>query len=221
MDGAFGLWAAASRHQRHQVAGVEAADSWTTDAHKWLNVPYDSGIVIVAHPAAHRAAMGQRAAYLIPAEGEQRDGMDWTLEASRRARVVPIYAVLRSLGRAGLEALVDQCCQIARRMAEQLRNAPGVTILNDVVLEQGAASLGSDERTDDVAVRGRTQGGARDPWLTQARTWRTVTMRFCRLQVSEAEAEAETRRAWTSHRAGLGEARSPGHGCWVFFPATG
>ena len=136
VDGAFGLWAAASQHQRHQVAGVEAADSWTTDAHKWLNVPYDSGIVIVAHPAAHRAAMGQRAAYLIPAEGEQRDGMDWTLEASRRARVVPIYAVLRSLGRTGLEALVDQCCQIARRMAEQLRNAPGVTILNDVVLNQ-------------------------------------------------------------------------------------
>ena len=136
VDGAFGLWAAASRNRRQQVAGVEAADSWTTDAHKWLNVPYDSGIVIVAHPAAHRAAMSQRAAYLIPAVGEQRDGMDWTLEASRRARVVPIYAVLRSLGREGLEALVEHCCRIAARMADQLRHAPGVTILNDVVLNQ-------------------------------------------------------------------------------------
>ena len=136
VDGAFGLWAAASRYRRQLVAGVEAADSWTTDAHKWLNVPYDSGIVIVAHPAAHRAAMSQRAAYLIPAVGEQRDGMDWTLEASRRARVVPLYAVLRSLGRDGLETLVEHCCRIAARMANQLRNAPGVTLLNDVVLNQ-------------------------------------------------------------------------------------
>jgi glutamate/tyrosine decarboxylase-like PLP-dependent enzyme len=149
VDGAFGLWAAASRYRRQQVAGVEAADSWTTDAHKWLNVPYDSGIVIVAHPAAHRAAMSQRAAYLIPGVGEQRDGMDWTLEASRRARVVPLYAVLRSLGRDGLETLVEHCCRIAARMANQLRNAPGVTLLNDVVLNQLLVRF-SNERGENI-----------------------------------------------------------------------
>jgi glutamate/tyrosine decarboxylase-like PLP-dependent enzyme len=136
VDGAFGLWAAVSGNRRDQIRGIERADSWTTDGHKWLNVPYDSGIVIVAHPAAHRAAMSQRASYLIPALGEERDGMDWTLEASRRARAVPIYAVLRFLGRAGLEQLVERCCRLAARIADQLRDAPGVFVLNDVVLNQ-------------------------------------------------------------------------------------
>jgi glutamate/tyrosine decarboxylase-like PLP-dependent enzyme len=136
VDGAFGLWAAASPAHRHLVTGIAEADSWATDAHKWLNVPYDSGIVMVRHPAAHRAAMGQTAAYLIPAEGEQRDGSDWTPEASRRARVIPIYVVLRTLGRAGLADLVDRCCSLAARMAERLRAVPGIQILNDVVLNQ-------------------------------------------------------------------------------------
>jgi glutamate/tyrosine decarboxylase-like PLP-dependent enzyme len=136
VDGAFGLWAAASPTHRHLVTGIAEADSWATDAHKWLNVPYDSGIVMVRHPAAHRAAMGQTAAYLIPAEGEQRDGSDWTPEASRRARVIPIYVVLRTLGRAGLADLVDRCCSLAARMAERLRAVPGIQILNDVVLNQ-------------------------------------------------------------------------------------
>jgi glutamate/tyrosine decarboxylase-like PLP-dependent enzyme len=136
IDGAFGLWAAVSRPHRHLVDGAELADSWTTDAHKWLNVPYDSGVVIVAHPAAHRAAMSQSAAYLIPADGEERDGMDWTPEASRRARVVPIYVVLRTLGRAGLGDLVARCCRLAARMADGLRDSPGVRILNEVVLNQ-------------------------------------------------------------------------------------
>ncbi|MGH9313252.1 MAG: pyridoxal phosphate-dependent decarboxylase family protein, partial [Vicinamibacterales bacterium] len=90
VDGAFGLWAAAAHPLRHLVAGVERADSWTTDGHKWLNVPYDSGIVCVAHPAAHHAAMSQTAAYLIRADGDARDGIDWTPEASRRGRAVPV-----------------------------------------------------------------------------------------------------------------------------------
>jgi glutamate/tyrosine decarboxylase-like PLP-dependent enzyme len=136
VDGAFGLWAAASPARRPLVAGISAADSWTTDAHKWLNVPYDSGIVIVRHPAAHRAAMSQSAAYLIPAEGIERDGSDWGPEASRRARVVPIHVVLRMLGRKGLADLVDRCCRLAARMADRLRPVPGVRILNDVVLNQ-------------------------------------------------------------------------------------
>ena len=101
VDGAFGLWARASAGLRHLAEGVERADSWGVDAHKWLNVPYDSGIAIVAHPAAHRASMAQRASYLLRAEGERRDGMDWTPEASRRARAVPIHATLKTLGRSG------------------------------------------------------------------------------------------------------------------------
>jgi glutamate/tyrosine decarboxylase-like PLP-dependent enzyme len=136
VDGAFGLWAAGSPRYRHLASGVERADSWTTDAHKWLNVPYDSGIVIVRHPAAHRAAMSQTAAYLIPADGEQRDGGDWAPEASRRARAFPVYVVLRTLGRSGLATLVDRCCTLARRMADALRHTSGVQILNDVVLNQ-------------------------------------------------------------------------------------
>jgi glutamate/tyrosine decarboxylase-like PLP-dependent enzyme len=135
------------------VTGVADADSWATDAHKWLNVPYDSGIVIVRHAAAHRAAMGQAAAYLMSAAGEQRDGGDWTPEASRRARVVPIYVVLRTLGRAGVADLVDRCCRLAARMADTLRGAAGVRILNDVVLNQVLvrfASAGGENVTNRV-----------------------------------------------------------------------
>jgi glutamate/tyrosine decarboxylase-like PLP-dependent enzyme len=136
VDGAFGLWARAVERLRHLAEGLERADSWGVDAHKWLNVPYDSGIAIVAHPAAHRASMAQRASYLLRAEGERRDGMDWTPEASRRARAVPIYAVLKSLGRDGVAALVAGNCDRARQMADRLRPQPGITILNDVVLNQ-------------------------------------------------------------------------------------
>jgi glutamate/tyrosine decarboxylase-like PLP-dependent enzyme len=136
VDGAFGLWAAASPAYKRLVAGLTDADSWTTDAHKWLNVPYDSGIVIVRHPAAHRAAMSQSAAYLTPGQGEERDGTDWVPEASRRARVVPLYAVLRMLGRSGLAELVHRCCRLATRMADRLWNTPGVHVLNEVVLNQ-------------------------------------------------------------------------------------
>jgi glutamate/tyrosine decarboxylase-like PLP-dependent enzyme len=136
VDGAFGLWAAASPARRALVSGLSAADSWATDAHKWLNVPYDSGIVIVRHPAAHRAAMSQSAAYLIPARGAERDGSDWVPESSRRARVVPVHVVLRTLGRTGLADLVDRCCRLAARMADHLRQVPGAQILNDVVLNQ-------------------------------------------------------------------------------------
>ena len=136
VDGAFGLWARAADGLRPLADGVERADSWGVDAHKWLNVPYDSGIAIVAHPAAHRASMAQRASYLLRADGERRDGMDWTPEASRRARAVPVYAVLKALGREGVAALVTGNCARARQMAERLRPHDGITILNDVVLNQ-------------------------------------------------------------------------------------
>ena len=143
VDGAFGLWAAASPNRRHLVAGVERADSWATDCHKWLNVPYDSGLAIVAHPAAHRASMSQTASYLIRGSSEEREGMDWTPEASRRARAVPVYAALRSLGRRGLEELIDRCCRLAARMAAHLDAEPGVKVMNDVVLNQVLVSFES------------------------------------------------------------------------------
>ena len=136
VDGAFGLWASASAQRRHLLAGAGGADSWAVDAHKWLNVPYESGLAIVAHPAAHRAAMSQAAAYLVSAAGEERDGMDWTPEHSRRARALPIYAAILSLGRQGLEDLIERCCRGARRMADRLRTEPGVHVMNEVVLNQ-------------------------------------------------------------------------------------
>jgi glutamate/tyrosine decarboxylase-like PLP-dependent enzyme len=158
VDGAFGLWAAASRDRRPLVAGAALADSWALDAHKWLNVPYDSGLVVVAHPAAHRASMSQTAAYLIRAEGEARDGMDYTPEASRRGRAVPVYAALRSLGRDGLEQLVDRCCHGARTIASRLSAEPGIEILNDVVLNQVLVRCrAADRRNVTPAVIARVQ----------------------------------------------------------------
>ena len=161
VDGAFGLWARAAGGLRQLADGVEAADSWGVDAHKWLNVPYDSGIAIVAHPAAHRASMAQRASYLLRAEGERRDGMDWTPEASRRARAVPVYAVLKTLGRKGVEALVEGNCERARQMAELLRPHQGITILNDVVLNQVLVrfrSRSGDNVTPSVIARVQQAG---------------------------------------------------------------
>jgi len=121
---------------RHLTAGVADADSWTTDAHKWLNVPYDSGIAIVRDAAAHHAAMTLGAAYYVETAGGERDPYNWVAESSRRARGFPIYAALRSLGRDGLAEMIERGCTLARRMADGLRDAPGVTILNDVVLNQ-------------------------------------------------------------------------------------
>jgi glutamate/tyrosine decarboxylase-like PLP-dependent enzyme len=136
VDGAFGLWAAASPRLRPLVAGVERADSWATDAHKWLNVPYDSGLVFCAHPDAHRAALGIRAGYLIHGSGDQRDALDYNPDHSRRARGFPVYAAIRALGRRGVAELVERCCGLAARFAERLAAADGVEVLNQVVLNQ-------------------------------------------------------------------------------------
>ena len=134
VDGAFGLWAAASPALRPLVAGLGLADSWATDAHKWLNVPYDSGLVFCADPEAHRAAMTTTAAYL-QRTGDDRDGLDWGPEFSRRARGFAVYAALRSLGRSGVADLVDRCCALARRFAAGIGTA-GFEVLNEVVLNQ-------------------------------------------------------------------------------------
>ena len=136
VDGAFGLWAGASPALRHLVAGVEQADSVATDAHKWLNVPYDSGLVFVAHPQAHLAAFAKVASYLTPAQGGARDHDGFVPEASRRARGFPVWAALRSLGRSGVAELVERCCGNARRFADALAAADGVEVLNEVVLNQ-------------------------------------------------------------------------------------
>ena len=136
VDGAFGLWAAAAPGLRDRIAGLDLADSWTTDSHKWLNVPYDSGIVVVRDAAAHHAAMTLGAAYYVETAGGERDPYNWVPESSRRARGFAVYAALRSLGRTGLADLLESCCSIARRMADGLRGADGVTILNEAVLNQ-------------------------------------------------------------------------------------
>ena len=136
VDGAFGLWAAVHPDKRRLLDGYEGADSWATDAHKWLNVPYDSGIAIVRDREAHRRGIANTAAaYLVGAQTGQRDGQDWVPESSRRARAFPIYAALRSLGRRGLTALVDTSCQLARRMSDHLA-AAGFRVLNEVALNQ-------------------------------------------------------------------------------------
>jgi len=143
-DGAFGLWAAACPDRAHLAAGIPAAHSWATDAHKWLNVPYDSGIVFIADPQHLKASMSSRAAYLIA--GDTREPSHYTPELSRRARGVEVWATLRSLGRAGVADLVERSCAHARRFADGLREA-GFEVLNDVVLNQVLVSFGSPEQT--------------------------------------------------------------------------
>ena len=163
VDGAFGLWAAASPARRHLVAGVAEADSVATDAHKWLNVPYDSGLVFVARPEAHRAAFAKTAAYFVPGREGERDADAFTPEASRRARGFPVWAALRSLGRSGAAELVERCCGHARRFAELLGAAEGVEILNEVVLNQVLVRFpdpggDSDGRTREVIRRVQEDG---------------------------------------------------------------
>jgi glutamate/tyrosine decarboxylase-like PLP-dependent enzyme len=168
VDGAFGLWAAASPRFAHLTAGAERADSWAVDGHKWLNVPYDSGIVFCAHPASHRAAMTTTAEYLIQAEpGAARDEVDWTPEFSRRARGFAIYAAIRSLGRRGIVEVIDRCCDHARRFGEELAALPGAEILNDVVLNQVLLRFESDERTAAVLREVQESGEA---WMSGT-TW--------------------------------------------------
>ena len=138
VDGAFGLWAAASPALRDLVDGVAAADSWATDAHKLLNVPYDSGVAIVRDRAAHAAAMNSFAGaeYIPEPEHDERYQADWVPEFSRRARGIAVYAAIRELGRRGVAELVDRCCANARLMADALRGEDGVTVLNEVVFNQ-------------------------------------------------------------------------------------
>lgn len=152
VDGAFGFWAAVSPNLRQHLTGLARASSIATDAHKWLNVPYDCGIVLCADSRAHRQAMTLRATYIVDNPME-RDPHEFVPEESRRARAVPVYATLRTLGREGVGALVERCCRRARRMAARLGQHPHLTVLNDVVLNQVLVRVTRDGVDGDAATR--------------------------------------------------------------------
>jgi glutamate/tyrosine decarboxylase-like PLP-dependent enzyme len=156
VDGAFGLWAAAAPQRAYLAVGVNEADSWATDAHKWLNVPYDSGLVFCREAQHLRAAMATTAAAYLVVEA-QREPMHYTPESSRRARGLEVWAALRSLGRSGLAEMVDRCCRHAARFAEGLRKA-GYDVLNEVQLNQVLVSFGGAEKTRRVITAVQEDG---------------------------------------------------------------
>jgi glutamate/tyrosine decarboxylase-like PLP-dependent enzyme len=183
VDGAFGLWATASAEYRQLVAGVEEADSWATDAHKTLNVPYDSGIAIVADAEAMYAALGAHAAYLL--QDERPDPFSTVPEFSRRARGFTVWAALRSLGRHGVAEMVERFCAHARRFAAGLSEMNDVRVVNDVVFTQVCVSFGPDEVTREVAARLLEDGTA---WMTPS-TWHGQAV--LRISVSNWRTTAE------------------------------
>ena len=186
VDGAFGLWGRASARHRPLLDGVELADSWATDAHKWLNVPYDCGIVIVRDAAAHRASMTTTAEYLEQTAGKERDEFDWVPEFSRRARGFTVYAALRHLGRGGVEALIDRNCAQARQFAAILGRDPRVRILNDVVLNQVLVRFGDDDATTRSVIANVQKEGT--CWLAGT-TWHG--MAAMRISVSNWSTSSE------------------------------
>jgi len=161
VDGAFGLWAAATDSLRHHVDGADRADSWSTDAHKWLNVPSDSGLVFTAHPDSHSAAFSARAAYLI-VDDEKREQLDWNPEHSRRARGFTVYAAIRALGRTGIAELVERTCAHARTFAARLE-VMGAEVLNTVELNQVLFRFTDDARTE--AALAAVQAGG-EAWMS-------------------------------------------------------
>jgi glutamate/tyrosine decarboxylase-like PLP-dependent enzyme len=203
VDGAFGLWARASRQLAPTIIGVERADSWATDAHKWLNTPYDCGIALCAHPDAHRAAMGIRAAYL-PAGDEPRvrAPLDFTPELSRRARGFALYAALAQLGRRGVAELVDRSCALARRFAAALAAAPGVTVLNEVNLNQVLVRFGGDDaRTRRVVAAVQGEGTcymSGTVWQGQA----AMRISVCNWSTDEDDVDRSVAAILGAHRSG-------------------
>jgi glutamate/tyrosine decarboxylase-like PLP-dependent enzyme len=201
IDGAFGLWAAASPRYRSLVKGVEAADSWATDGHKWLNVPFDCGYAFIADVAAHSAAMSHRAAYLTHTT-DARDQIDWNPEWSRRARGFPTYAALRQLGREGVASLVERCCQHAHSLVTRIGRLPGVEVLWEPVINQGlvrfldpkpdAAPADHDRRTDEVIAAILATGEA----FFGGTTWsgrRALRVSVCNWLTSDKDVERAVR----------------------------
>jgi glutamate/tyrosine decarboxylase-like PLP-dependent enzyme len=189
VDGAFGLWAAASPATRHLVDGLELADSWACDGHKWLNVPYDSGFVFCSRPRVHVAAVSYTAAYLTGSGGADAGPSDVVLESSRRARGFAVWAALRELGRDGVADLVERCCRLARRFADGLA-AGGAEVAGDVVLNQVLVGFGDDATTDRVVEAVQRDGTC---WLGGT-TWRG--RRLLRVSVSNwSTSEADVDRS--------------------------
>ncbi len=169
IDGAFGLWAAASPRYKYLLNGAEQADSWATDGHKWLNVPFDCGFAFVAHPDAHRAAMSHTASYLT-FDSAARDETHWVPEWSRRARGFPTYAALRQLGRHGVADLIERCCAHARSLVSRIGSLPGAEIMSEPIINQGlvrfldpdphASESDHSRRTDHVIAAIQATGEA-------------------------------------------------------------
>jgi glutamate/tyrosine decarboxylase-like PLP-dependent enzyme len=181
VDGAFGLWAATSEKYRHLLEGSAQADSWATDGHKWLNLPFDSGFVFVADPSAHRAAFAQSASYSVPTE-QLRNQKDWNPEWSRRARGFTAYAAIRALGRSGIAAIVERCCAQADRLVAGIGQLSGAEVVARPIINQGLvrflARNGQHDRHTDAVIRRIQANGA--AWFGGA-TWRG--MRVMRVSV--------------------------------------
>jgi glutamate/tyrosine decarboxylase-like PLP-dependent enzyme len=162
VDGAFGLWAAVSERYRHLLEGVQLADSWATDGHKWLNLPFDSGLVFVADAAAHRASFAQDTSYSVPTE-QVRNQKDWNPEWSRRGRGFPFYAAVRALGRSGIGALVDRCCGHAERLVREIGRLDGAEVVASPVINQGLVRFlsrdGNHDAFTDKVIRAIQQDG--------------------------------------------------------------
>jgi glutamate/tyrosine decarboxylase-like PLP-dependent enzyme len=197
IEGAFGLWAAASPKYAHLMRGAEGADSWATDGHKWLNVPYDCGYAFVADAEAHRAAMAYHASYLTHAS-DARDEMDWNPEWSRRSRGFATYAALRELGRDGLANLIDRCCEHAHAIVTQIGALPGAEMLSEPVINQGlvrfrdlkpgATDADRDRRTDEVIAAINATGEA----FFSGTTWRgkrAMRVSVCNWQTSARDVQ--------------------------------
>jgi glutamate/tyrosine decarboxylase-like PLP-dependent enzyme len=193
VDGAFGLWANATPTHRHLTSGVELADSWATDGHKWLNVPFDSGYAFIRDAEAHRAAMSLQAPYLTQG-GSNRDALDWTPEWSRRCRGFATYAALKELGRQGIARMITRCCQLAEQMVAQLEATPGVEVLCRPVLNQALVRFpdrlrkNDDENTEEVVRRVNETGEA----FFSTSVWRGVRcMRIsvCNWRTSEEDVD--------------------------------
>jgi glutamate/tyrosine decarboxylase-like PLP-dependent enzyme len=205
-DGAFGLWARASATHRASVAGVERADSWATDAHKWLNTPYDCGIALTAHPEAHRRALGTRANYLPgPDDSIVRTPYDYSPELSRRARGFAVYAALRQLGRSGVAELIDRTCALARRFAEELGRLPGVEVnggpeLNQLVVRfRDPAGKDDDRHTRDV-VRRVIDGGVCYPSPTVWKGAAGMRISVSNFRTDEADVRRSVEAIARAHR---------------------
>jgi glutamate/tyrosine decarboxylase-like PLP-dependent enzyme len=212
LDGAFGLWAGASPRYRHFLSGVEEADSWATDGHKWLNVPYDAGYAFVARPEAHRAAMSFGAPYLVH-DQDARDQIDWNPEWSRRARGFATYAAIRQMGRLGIAGMIDRCCEHARALVEGIGRLDGSEVLWVPRINQGLVRFldprqGADDedhdRFTDTIIRRVAECGEAYFMGTSWRERRAMRVSVLNWQTSEASVDraiAAIRRCLTSARS--------------------